>query len=245
MGNRSAPTRRVKNPPVEITIEDLGFEREYKKSSARMLQIVQAAAELFHKKGYGPTTTREIGEACGISPGHLYYYIKSKDVIPGIFRKIHNDEMSAWEDGIRKEIGRMPPDKLLEKALRDYSNVVHLRKRLIAFWYHAQTQIKEEDRRATHEAERKADDLFVEIIELGNKEGVFHVKDPFLVAINIFMLAQTWALKRWLIRDSRSVEQYIDTIVDLALAMAKGSPDDGHLKTAQRATRTPHKHRVS
>ncbi|MCX6005338.1 MAG: TetR/AcrR family transcriptional regulator [Chloroflexi bacterium] len=222
---KSGTARNQKPTPADITIDDLSIAGMNKKASARLLQIVQVAADLFHKKGYGPTTTRDIGEACNISPGHLYYYIKSKDDFPAIFKQIHDNDVTRWEKSVRREMKRLLPEKLLEKAVRDYARLTHDRRRVIAFWYHAQTQVRDEDRLGTMEAEKRVDDVFQEIIERGNKEGQFHVSDPFILAINILMMCQTWALKRWLIKDQRTIDQYTDVIVDLIITMAKGNQE--------------------
>jgi hypothetical protein len=75
------------------------------------------------------------------------------------------------------------------------------------------------------EVEKQVVNLFREILESGCKQGLFHVKDPFTVASNIVMMCQTWALKRWLFKDSRNVDQYVDQIVDLISAMVKGNQE--------------------
>jgi TetR/AcrR family transcriptional regulator, cholesterol catabolism regulator len=226
-GDKTRRPRKRKVAAADITIDDLPTEGMNEKASTRLLQIVNAAADLFHSKGYGPTTTRDIGKACNISPGHLYYYIKSKEDFPGMFREIHNNEISAWEESIRKEMDQLPPDELLEKAVRGYALGIHTRRKMIVFWYHAAVQIKHEDRIGTMDIERRVDNLFQEIIELGNKEGRFHVRDPYIMAINICMMCQTWALKRWLIKDNRTIDQYIDSIVDLVITMVKGPAQSG------------------
>ncbi|MCX6004530.1 MAG: TetR/AcrR family transcriptional regulator, partial [Chloroflexi bacterium] len=53
-----------------------------KSANANLQQISRAAADLFFEKGFWQTTTREIAEACNISVGTLYYYIKSKYDFP-------------------------------------------------------------------------------------------------------------------------------------------------------------------
>ncbi len=216
--------RKNKAPREDITMDDLDAIIRSKKPSAKLLQIVMAAADLFHKKGYGPTTTRDIGEACNISPGHLYYYIKSKDDFPAIFRTIQKNSIDKWEKAIRKEMKRVPPDELLKKAVTDYAYVVHTGRKMTVFWYHAAVQVKKEDSAGIMEVEKQVVKVFREILESGCKQGQFHVKDPFIVASNIVMMCQTWALKRWLYKDSRTVDQYVDQIVALIAAMVKGNP---------------------
>ena len=41
-------------------------------------KIIDAAVDLFEKKGYKATTIREIGKKAGVNPGHLYYYFDKK-----------------------------------------------------------------------------------------------------------------------------------------------------------------------
>ena len=215
----------------DITISDIVATGKSKKASAKLLQIIMAAADLFHEKGYGPTTTRDIGEACNISPGHLYYYIKSKDDFPAMFRIIQKNISNKWEKDIRKEMKRMPPDELLIKAVKDYTYVVHIGRKLTVFWYHAAVQVKREDSAGIREVEKQVVSMFQEILESGCKQGQFHVKDPFLVASNIVMMCQTWALKRWLYKDSRTIDQYVDQIVDLISAMVKGTQESPSRKS--------------
>lgn len=42
-------------------------------------RIVEAADELFYRKGYNQTAFSEVAEASGIPKGNFYYYFKSKD----------------------------------------------------------------------------------------------------------------------------------------------------------------------
>ena len=141
-----------------------------------------------------------------------------------MFLTIQKNIGNKWEEDIRKEMKRVPPDELLIKAVKDYAHVVHIGRKLTVFWYHAAVQVKREDSAGIREVEKQVVSMFQEILEAGCKQGQFHVKDPFLVASNIVMMCQTWALKRWLYKDSRTIDQYVDQIVDLIGAMVKGNP---------------------
>lgn len=46
---------------------------------ARREQILDAGLDLFVRNGYHGTTSKEIAEALGISPGLMFHYFKSKD----------------------------------------------------------------------------------------------------------------------------------------------------------------------
>jgi TetR/AcrR family transcriptional repressor of uid operon len=51
------------------------------KSDARREEILQAAGSCFSEKGFRGCGVSDICAKLGISPGHLYYYFKSKDAI--------------------------------------------------------------------------------------------------------------------------------------------------------------------
>jgi AcrR family transcriptional regulator len=54
-------------------------ERIRRKSEARRLDILRAAARVFRKSGVAAAGMREIAEEADLSPGNLYYYFAGKD----------------------------------------------------------------------------------------------------------------------------------------------------------------------
>jgi AcrR family transcriptional regulator len=61
-------------------------------------QIVNGACKVFFKKGYHPTTIRDIAQACGMSMGQLYYYISSKD--DALFL-VHKHMQNIWYEYLK------------------------------------------------------------------------------------------------------------------------------------------------
>ena len=109
----------VSNPklvPGDITVSDLSKTGRNPRADARLLQIANVAAALFFEKGYVQTTTRDIGKACGISPGHLYYYINSKDDLPAMFAEIHKKDTDKWEKQIRKDMKTLPTGGIIKES---------------------------------------------------------------------------------------------------------------------------------
>ena len=221
---KSVPVRNPKLLPGDITARDLSRRRRNPRADARLLQIANEAAALFFEKGYVQTTTRDIGKACGISPGHLYYYIKSKDDLPAMFAELHKKDIDKWEKQIRKAMKTLPPEELLKKAVLGYVYLIHLRRKMVVFWYHASLHLSDEQNAGIIDVETRVIDLFKDIIDLGIERGQFRVSDPFLTACSIHMMCVSWALKRWLIKGTRSIDQYAVVCVELIIPMVTGNP---------------------
>jgi AcrR family transcriptional regulator len=78
-------------------------------------RILQAALELFHEKGFVPTTMRDIADRAGVATGAAYYYFASKDAI-----------VLAFYDRARTEM-----EPLLEAALAGSRDLRERLRRLI------------------------------------------------------------------------------------------------------------------
>ena len=70
------PSRPVRSPPPK----------------KREREIVDAAAEIFHRNGYADTSVQDVADAVGILKGSLYYYIDSKeDLLYRVLLEVHED----------------------------------------------------------------------------------------------------------------------------------------------------------
>ncbi|GAA4478412.1 TetR/AcrR family transcriptional regulator [Rhodococcus olei] len=75
------------------------------------------AAELFHHRGYGSTTIRDIAEAVGISSSTMYHHYRNKqDVLFAISRQFMADFNAALLAVLRD--GARPPGDRLGDAIR-------------------------------------------------------------------------------------------------------------------------------
>ena len=60
----------------------------------RQQEILEAAAQVFHEKGYESTSIQDIADSVGILKGSLYYYITSKeDLLFEIIQGVHEEAL--------------------------------------------------------------------------------------------------------------------------------------------------------
>lgn len=65
-------------------------EQTATQGSARRQEIFRIAAEIFYRKGYDATSTKDIADAAGILKGSLYAHIASKeDILYAVVEEVH------------------------------------------------------------------------------------------------------------------------------------------------------------
>ena len=68
-------------------------------------KILDTALRLFNKDGTAEVSTNHIAEACGISPGNLYYHFHNKqEIIRELFQRMY----TIWDKGLPLPQDRVP-----------------------------------------------------------------------------------------------------------------------------------------
>jgi AcrR family transcriptional regulator len=63
--------------------------------SDKRIRLVEAAAELAHRRGFRDTALAEIAEQAGVPLGNVYYYFKTKDALAEALIERWREEMQA------------------------------------------------------------------------------------------------------------------------------------------------------
>ena len=106
-----------KQPENLALPEQISTRRKYKsasKSTLSRMQILDAAAQIFGRRGYSDTTLRQIAEAAGMQAGSIYYHFASKD-------EIFDEVLSTGMRTIHKTV---------EEALASLGNTASHRQRI-------------------------------------------------------------------------------------------------------------------
>jgi AcrR family transcriptional regulator len=180
-------------------------------------RIEQTAVDLFFERGFKTTTVREIALAAGITGGALYNHFPSKDhLLSSILKGIHR-ELRRWFEEALSKASNDPRDEL-EALVRAHA-VFHTQFRKEARVANQEVfSLLEPDRAEVISERRWGLQLVVDIIERGNRTGVFEVSNAKVVAMAILNMGI--AIAAWFRPDGALLPDGVaDLHAELALKM--------------------------
>ncbi len=186
-------------------------------SDERKAQILNAAEQVFTKKGFDEARMDDIAVETGLSKGTLYFYFKSKEdliiaildrIFQGVFKQLDahkNDELSAT--------GAI--HQFTEEAIRDYKRMLRLLP--VAYEFLALAFRNKIVQKALKQYLRRYIDVLVPMIQRGIDSGEFRHVDPQEVAIALGAIYEGTVLL-WVYDSSLiDMESHIRSGVDLLL----------------------------
>ncbi|MDD5127355.1 MAG: TetR/AcrR family transcriptional regulator [Dehalococcoidales bacterium] len=184
----------------------------------RRRQIFLGAAKLFLKNGYGGTSMQELADSLGMSKVGLYHYIGGKEDIIHLIAEYSGE----YERNTLKQLTQSSSAaQTLSDAIKLYITGVDENQDIHLFNNHVIAGLTPEYRHRMFEDYRFIVNSFKEIIEKGIQTGEFKEVDAGLVAHNLMLAMQAWALKRWLLRNDFTLAEYIKRQTELTIKSLK------------------------
>ena len=173
-------------------------ERVRRRSEARRLEILRAAAATFRERGFASAGMREIAEQADLSPGNLYHYFQGKHEILFFCQDRALDRMQqALEEAGRA--GGSPADRL-SRVLE--AHVVCILDDLAGGAAHLEVHALPEELRDRIVAKRDRYERALRgLVAQGIEEGEFSPGDPDLLA-RAMLGAVNWSAQ-WFRPDGR------------------------------------------
>lgn len=89
----------TKHPAGKDTSGEAGPVPASTAITPRHQELVDAAATIFHSKGYNGSSIQDIADLLGILKGSIYYYVKSKDdLLFAVINEIHASALANMAD---------------------------------------------------------------------------------------------------------------------------------------------------
>ena len=157
-------------------------------------RIVAAATELFGRQGYEATTTRQIVEAAQVTKGALYHWFSSKEeLLTSIYRELLAEQTTRLQSILAADD---PADARLHRAVTDLFAHMDDHSEPLTVWARSMHLVAGEHAAAVREERRRYQHLFQDLVEEGQKAGVFRGDVAASVVTNTF-LSSVVQIHRW------------------------------------------------
>lgn len=176
-----------------------------------------ASARLFVTQGFERTSVRQIAKACSLTVGGLYRYVGSKDDILWMTTLFGDFAQENLLEKMRERVRGMRSVEALKESISVYFHSVDELQDLYNFHNHVVGTSSKEFRDTIFAREMTKIGYFTHLVEEGIKSGDFVADDARLVAHNIVIAANAWANRRWYLRKSWTLDDYIRKETDYVL----------------------------
>ena len=175
----------------------------------RREQIIDGAVQLFKEKGFHRATTREIAKAAGFSIGTLYEYIRTKeDVLYLVCDSIYNEVQSRLSTLMDQE-GTLAG---LREAIVTYYHLIDDMSDEFVVMYQESKSLPKDALEYVLKKELEMVALFKNLLTTCVRSGELRIseKEVDMAAHHVVVQGQMWAFRRWALRGTYSIEEFIN-----------------------------------
>jgi AcrR family transcriptional regulator len=194
---------------VYSSIEDLELITE------RRRQLVASATSLFGRNSYDATTMKEISKHAGFSSGLIYSYVQTKEDM--LFLVLQN-LLDSYHREIPKSLEKVTDTvERFCMAVRSYCQQVDANADATMLAYRATKHLSPERQAEIKKMELETNNLVVECVRSCIDAGYFRAINVQLMAYQVVVVAHSWALKRWFLSKTMTLDEYVSETIDLFL----------------------------
>ena len=191
--------------------------------------IAGNAARLFCDKGYDKVSIREIATACGINHATIYHYFGSKtDIVRFLAHLIINLVNSYFKEHIIQN-GSPSATVDLKMAISVCCILLDKYSDVATFTVRDINQFTPDVQKILFGYRRGFLNMHRIILDKGCKAGEFSIEDTELVARNIALICENWAIQKRPLIKMYTLNQYIEKQTEFILGCITARPA---LKTA-------------
>lgn len=196
----------------------------------RRQQIIDGAVQLFIKKGFHKTTTREIAKKCNMSIGTMYEYIQNKeDILYLVCDYIH----SKMEKKIRRVLSEQDSGmESLVKGFRQLMKVMDEMRSFVLLIYQETKSLPKEKMKYVLQNEENITSIFERILEKGVQDGTIQIdiESVKLMAHNIMVIGQMWTFRYWSLGRFYTIQEYTEQQLKLLISQLIPDSESGDLQ---------------
>jgi TetR/AcrR family transcriptional regulator, cholesterol catabolism regulator len=178
-----------------------------------LMKIMNAALKLGNQKGFAAMSLRDLSKEAGLSMGALYAYFTSKDEL---LRLVQQQGSTVVMRVLQCQIqGIDDPRARLTRCVYAHLYLSEVMQPWFYFSYMETKNFPRKEHKKSIESELFTEQMLIDIVEDGQKKGIFKPVNAELLGAVIKAMLQDWYLKRWKYTNRKvSVETYAAFVVD-------------------------------
>lgn len=176
-------------------------------------RIFAATLKIGNEKGFHAMSMRDLSEETGLSMGALYAYFASKEnLLVMLQRNGRNNFQTFLMNCVN---GTMDARENLRMVIKTHLYMSETMQPWFYFTYMESKNLNKAERKIAVDFELYTDKIITDILEQGEKEGVFKAQNHGLTAAMIKAMLNDWYLRRWkYARRNISADQYVATLLE-------------------------------
>lgn len=193
--------------------ESIKIKKE-KTAVKNLVNILNVTLKLSNTVGFHTMSLRDLSRHTGMSMGALYSYFSNKNELLDM---IQNHGLPYSMRILQQQISRCPgPREKLAMAIRTHLYLSEEMREWFYFSYMEAKNFLKGEKQKAMASELGTEQIFIDILEEGQREEIFSLEDPVLTASVIKAMLQDWYLKRWKYsRRKVSVDEYAAFVIEL------------------------------
>jgi len=185
-------------------------------------RIFRATLRISNRKGFQAMSMRDLSREANLSMGALYSYFTSKEELVAM---LQNQRRSVTrrilDERISQEYG---PCARLRAAILTHLYLSEAMQPWFFFSYMEAKNLSQKEQDLAVASELYTEKLLADILNQGQAQGAFELRDPLLTASVIKAMLQDWYLKRSKYAKRRvSVDQYARFVLEFVEAFIRNS----------------------
>ena len=151
-----------------LTVEGYLVKESYRR---RWLELVDAAAQVFYRKGFGAASVQDVADEIGLLKGSVYHYIKTKeDLLFAVAEEAHTASMNLVE---KLKALDVDPATELAAFVRAHIHLLVSERVKLTVYLHDFRSLTADHRTTVGERRREYSAYVTDLIERGKASGVF------------------------------------------------------------------------
>jgi AcrR family transcriptional regulator len=159
---------------------------------ARLEQIVDAAAEVFHQKGYDAGSLDDVAEALDLRKASLYHYVNSKaQLLYHIFDRSLNLGLARLEE---MAASTEDPVERLAAFVSHQVSIVSEERSMFSVFFSARPRLEDEYEKRIRELERRYLHYYIDAVKAAMEAGAIPTGNPRYTAQAVLGMS-SWVYK--------------------------------------------------